>query len=319
MDNNGNFFEHSYVMANKSSSTGFESKRPKDSGSLIYNHSNYSSGYNAFPFNFKNMAHAKLAWTFAHLFGVPSLLFAFISGFNGLYLNEIPFPELKYPWDIFVVLLGVIYGGFQICQLAVKIAHSIQGLREKLFDFKIKKINTKAIITTVSPDQAKLINDIRYFNSIQIDVHKIFYKTIGDRFLIVVANNGREDLKFATVMYEKHKDPSQDNPSVNATERYEKYEFDEHFNKMLKDLRYKNIDMVVANAEPSELKTILEGEKVTHIMIFYLTKIIRADGNANLFYCSVATHSGEFSDKEKLIIGQYIQNIRAQTDNAIEN
>lgn len=183
------------------------------------------------------------------------------------------------------------------------------------------QIKVATINTALKKEKAKnstlptLLLDLKFFNSLKDIIDEIFIKTSVDRFLILIATNGKTDFKFATAIYEHHKLGSGDTTvklSIGDTTRFVKFKFDKLYLDMLKESEIRDRVSVITNEMPeSDLKNIYISEGVMESEIYFLKREPLDENNDVIFYCSLATHSEKgFNKIEKSLIKSYVDNIK---------
>lgn len=175
-------------------------------------------------------------------------------------------------------------------------------------DIKIKKME---IETTRERETAKhqsiKINaldkllDFTSFNLIRNSVDRIFEHTKADRFMILIAVNGKTDFNVVSVIFEQHKTAKW---RVNAIIRYRDVNIDDAYRQLLKDVEYSgSVLLKVDEMKPQLLKDFYVVEKVKHSLIKFLHREHIDDENDVVIYSSVSTHlSAPFTKIEKAII-----------------
>lgn len=133
------------------------------------------------------------------------------------------------------------------------------------------------------------ILDFSAFNKIKDAVDEIFKTTRADRFLILIAINGKVDFNVVSVIFEQHKVSDY---QVNAIARYKSLKVDDDYRNMLKrSEKYDIVELETATMNESLLKDIytLEGVKFSNIR--HLLRIKADERNDILVYSSLATHN----------------------------
>lgn len=137
------------------------------------------------------------------------------------------------------------------------------------------------------------------FNDLKEAVDNILFTTKADRFLILMANNGKEEMRFATAIYEQHKNNQELSFSIGATNKYIKIEFDDEYRHMLKEAEKEVVfRMNVKNMKDSLLKNIYLTEKVTQSNCYFLRRYAdyKTENKDLLLFCTLASHSEELYD-----------------------
>jgi len=143
--------------------------------------------------------------------------------------------------------------------------------------------------------------DFTSFNEIRDSVDRMFEHTKADRFMIIIAMNGKTDFRVISVIFEQHKNKKF---KVNAVIRYRDVEIDKPFRQILKDTElYGSIDFDVNTMKPQLLKDFYVIEKVKHSKFRFLHRQQIDNDNDVVVYSSIATHEIEpFTHIENTII-----------------
>lgn len=240
------------------------------------------------------------------------------------YLNRIN--ELNHMFDSILIFLGVLIPAFFTYHLGLK-RHKREIIKQKE-KFEIEKSKLIAENTELTHQKAEAdikmtffnqIIDLTSINIISSSVDRMFEKTKADRFLIMIAVNGKTDFNVISVVFEQHKDKSN---RINAIARYHNISIDYHYKKLLQDAeKHDLIDIHTSKMPESILKDFYLDEKVTESLI---RKLIRKPIDANndfLVYSSISTHKNrQFTRIEKSYIktqyeGTIIPNIEKVLSN----
>lgn len=139
-----------------------------------------------------------------------------------------------------------------------------------------------------------LVMDLTMLNNIKDSVLRIFQNTKTDRFLILTATNGKTEMRFATAVYEQHRDNPKVFLSIGATNKFKRFEFDEAYKTMLKNVENQGmISYTTETMANGDLKYIYQNEKINHSLVYFLSRNKMTEEKDRLFYCSVATHEEE--------------------------
>lgn len=140
----------------------------------------------------------------------------------------------------------------------------------------------------IRADVLDSILDFSSFNELKIAVDEIFETTRADRFLILIAINGKTDFNTVSVIFEQHKIHKY---RISAVARYRTLGIDPAYKKMLKEAElYGIVELETDALYPSLLKDIYEIENVTASQIRHLLRINADENNDVLVYSSLATH-----------------------------
>ena len=130
------------------------------------------------------------------------------------------------------------------------------------------------------------ILDLVLLNDIKTATDTIFKETKADRFLILIAINGKVDFNTVSVIFERHK-----NSTSSAIARYRNLQVDAEYRAMLKESERNNYLIVETSAmRECLLKDIYTLEGVNHSEIRHLARQPLDKDNDCLVYSSIATH-----------------------------
>lgn|GEM_PF-3334563 len=166
------------------------------------------------------------------------------------------------------------------------------GLLFKYFQYKTenKKLLKEKKESDLKLDIFDKVMDLTSINNIKMAVDRVFETTIADRFLILIAINGKDDFNYVSVIFEQHKSKEL---AVNATARYKNIEIDKAYKEMLRQAERsteKVIHLNVENMEDCLLKSFYEMEGVNHAKVRHLLRKPIDRDNDVLIYSSLATH-----------------------------
>ena len=186
------------------------------------------------------------------------------------------------------------------------------------------RVENKALADQSKSDNLRLeyfnkVVDFESISAIKEAVDNIFANTRADRFLILIAMNGKTNFNVVSVIFEQHKNTKY---SMNAIAKYRNLSVDDNYRQMLKMsesigvVRLKTDDM-----KPQILKDIYELEGVKYSKVRHLLRKPLDDGNDFIVYSSLATHSEEdFTNKERVIIkSAYEGVIKPKIEEVISN
>lgn len=203
-----------------------------------------------------------------------------------------------------IVSLITVVGG-----AALKFYFESLALKKK-YASEVKENST--LKSEIADRSLSLQMDLELLNSIKGEAESILYNTKADRFLILSATNGSKDMRFATAVYEQHKNAPEVKISLGATGKYVRFEFDSQYRKMLKEAELNGVvDLDVGAMVDCDLKSIYSVEKVKFSQVHFLMRVKIDKDNDRIFYCSIATHNKEpFSNLDKIIIKTKIDKIK---------
>lgn len=144
-----------------------------------------------------------------------------------------------------------------------------------------------------------LLMDFELINSIKTRVDLIFEKTETDRFLIVIAVNGKMDFNLVSVIYEQHKKDIQ--PHISAVSNYNHIYIDSHYRRMVKEVERNGSYYFVTDKcyETCYLKNIYEQEKIISSLIKFVERVKMDDDNDMVVFCSIASRTTELTERYK--------------------
>lgn len=142
--------------------------------------------------------------------------------------------------------------------------------------------------------KAEVLNrilDFSAFNKIAAAVDELFKTTRADRFLILIAVNGKTDFNIVSVIFEQHKKASY---KINAIAKYRNLSIDEDYKAMLKrSEKYGLVELKTTDMKSSLLKDIYIMENIIHSDVRHLLRIQADQDNDILIYSSLSTHNSK--------------------------
>lgn len=149
-----------------------------------------------------------------------------------------------------------------------------------------------------------LFIDLELISTISSKVDEIFYHTGVDRFLLLIAVNGKESFNVVSVVYERHK-VGIGAERIEAIDRYSHVMIDQEYKKMLKDAEVNGAVMMDVDTmnQDSILYNIYRSEGVTASIVKLITRVNLDNENSLLLYCSFATHDeSKISKRDRLFV-----------------
>lgn len=179
---------------------------------------------------------------------------------------------------------------------------------------KLKDSNNK-LKETIKDSSLELQMELQLFNDIKDIITSLFTHTKVDRFLILSAINGTKDFRFATAIYEQHKTGTIQ-ISIGACNKYVRFEFDDHYRRMLKEIEAAGpITYSIEDMPESDLKSIYKMESVNYSTVAHLRRVKIDNENDRIFYCSFATHDNTpFRAEENLHIRLCINQLKSKLE-----
>lgn len=184
-------------------------------------------------------------------------------------------------------LIGAIVG-----IAGIVLAYVLGGKNQnKVNQLTIQKLERELQETNIKLNFIDRIMDLEFINQIGEAVNEMFENTKADRFLILVAKNGKTDFNVVNVVFEQHKRTEY---RINAIARYRNVHVDNAYREMLKEVELKGVvQMETATMPKGVLRTFYEMENVTFSKVRHLARKPIDDGNDFLVYSSVSTHEKE--------------------------
>ena len=139
------------------------------------------------------------------------------------------------------------------------------------------------------------------FNEIRSSIDRIFENIKADRFLILIALNGKKDFRTMSVVFEQHKHPEL---KINAIVRYRDILIDVPYKILLKNVEnWGEVNLNIDTMPNQLLKDFYTIEQVQHSKLIFLHRKHLDSDNDMVVYCSAATHLPEkFNNIESTII-----------------
>jgi hypothetical protein len=213
-------------------------------------------------------------------------------------------------WQVFLDILPIsisfligaatIYLKFNSDKKKLQIEKEKIELEKEKYKHELEEANKLALHKEYRVDFFKKIHNLQAVDRINLAVENIFNKTKADRFLILVAVNGKDYFKEVSVVYEKHKD----NPDLPAKITYKEIRIDEHYTSMLKHVESEEqISLSTKLMQECLLRSFYEIEDVKHSKVMFLGRQEIDKDNDFVVFCSIATHLLKpYNNHEKVII-----------------
>lgn len=152
-------------------------------------------------------------------------------------------------------------------------------LREQIKVSELLLINTQL-------DSLRDLRNARKIFRLEKAGRMLFRRTKADRFLVVVAFNGRSDFTYVTVIFQLG-----DGIELDAVEVYNNLEIDKHYNEVLHRAERDGYYLFETEKEQDcLLKEIYEYEKVTHSVLRFVGREKINEEDDILTFTSTATH-----------------------------
>lgn len=198
-----------------------------------------------------------------------------------------------------ISLGGLVFGGVLTYFREIKIKKMEKDLEERKLEAEERLVEQQEKMLKLGALDRLL--DFTSFNEIRDSVDRMFAHTKADRFMIIIAMNGKTDFRVISVIFEQHKTEKW---KVNAIIRYRDVEIDEEFKKMLKAVESEGeITYDVNDMRPQLLKNFYVIEKIKHSKLRFLHREKLDKHNDVVIYSTIATHEDlPFTQIENTII-----------------
>lgn len=164
----------------------------------------------------------------------------------------------------------------------------VKKLEQEIAYFKKQELDACIKISFIDR-----IMDFPFFNALANSVDRIFDLTKADRFLLLIAKNGKTDFSIVNVVFEQHKSKDY---KINAIARYRNVDVsqDPAYRRMLKDAEHNGVvDLETATMPECLLKQFYLMEKVTFSKVRFLARKPIDEDNDFVIYSSLSTHDNE--------------------------
>jgi hypothetical protein len=140
--------------------------------------------------------------------------------------------------------------------------------------------------------------NLRIMYLIRKSAERMFSSTNADRFLILIAFNGKTDFRFVSAIHEEHEDPR----NYRAVERYNHIRTDPEYKEMLKSVESNDyLEIDVDKMKDGVLKDFYEFEGVKYSHVRFLLRQSINEENDLVIFSSVASHGKPFTDRCRTI------------------
>lgn len=157
-----------------------------------------------------------------------------------------------------------------------------------------------------------LLVDFELTSAVSYRVEQIFKNTSVDRFLLIIAVNGRESFSTVSAIFEKFKDVERGR-RVDAIDTYSHIKIDAHYKDMLRNVESLGVVKIVTELMPEDSMLyniyINEGVKAAHV--YPVTRMRIDSKNDMLIFCSYASRGVEISIKDSAYINMMHGGIQA--------
>lgn len=188
-----------------------------------------------------------------------------------------------------------------------------QSIKLKRMEIESSKKDSIILDQQKNFSALSLLMDFELINSIKSRVDFIFNKTSADRFLILIAVNGKVDFNVVSVIYEQYK-RDYNEPVTSAIENYSHIYIDPHYRKMIKEVERNGSFFFDTDSceEMCYLKNIYEQEKIFSSLVKFVQRVKIDENNDMIVFCSVAS-------KKEVMTSKHRNEIHADWGNINEN
>jgi len=165
-----------------------------------------------------------------------------------------------------------------------------------------------------------LFIDLELISIISSKVDEIFHNTGVDRFLLLIALNGKESFNVVSVVYERHKIGSEAE-RIEAIDRYNHVIIDADYKKILKDAEVNGVVLMDVDEmnQDSILYNIYRSEGVTASLVKLISRVNLDSENSLLLYCSFATHDeSKISKRDQSLVHTLYGGVKKAFDEYLE-
>jgi len=183
----------------------------------------------------------------------------------------------------------------QIGAIIVALIASYQAIRLERLRKESKRKDIQIRESSKNFSALSLLIDFELIGLISNRVDEIFENSCIDRFLLIIAVNGRDVFNVVSVVYERHKSISGEPArriDINAVGRYTHVGIDSAYKQMLTDVEKRGKVLIETEflSEDSLLYSIYKNEGVTSSLVCPVIRMALDDTNDMLLFCSYATH-----------------------------
>jgi len=209
--------------------------------------------------------------------------------------------QIILPLTTFIIGIIIAYLNYKSQLKSYKLEKETLELDKKKFTAELEIVKKESQERKLKLDFFSSVMHLTSANNIVNAVHDIFDKTKADRFLILVAINGKRNFNMVSVIFEQHKGEGN---CVNAVGTYRDVKIDRAYKEMLSLSEAK--EYILLNTEEMDdslLKSFYQIEGVKHAQIRFLGRQKIDDDNDFVIFSSLATHKIKpFTKNENVII-----------------
>lgn len=159
--------------------------------------------------------------------------------------------------------------------------------QREIDELNLKNVTNKTNINVLS----KLLN-LRIFAKFELFAKRIFKLFNADRFLILMAVNGKISPNKTTVIFSEEAFDVKN--LIPPSERYVEVPIDDWYKKMLNRIEYIGVEVIKVSEMPNcILKDFYEDEGVVFSIVFFLKRYKLNEENDAILYSSIAMHKEE--------------------------
>lgn len=175
----------------------------------------------------------------------------------------------------------------------------VEKLQQEIAYFKKQEMDACVKISFIDK-----IMDFPFFNALADSVDRIFQFTKADRFLLLIAKNGKTEFSIVNVVFEQHKN---NDYKINAIARYRNVDIskDPYYRRMLKDAEHNGVVNLKTDNLPDDslLRDFYEMENIKYSKVRFLARKPIDEDNDFVIYSSISTHMDKnFTRMEKTFI-----------------
>lgn len=168
---------------------------------------------------------------------------------------------------------------------------------------KIKKLECDNKNKEINRNVVDKLLDLTLLNKIQQSVNVIFDETTVEKFMILIAINGKTNFNTITCIFEQNK-----KYRGNAIGRMRNLQIDQEYKNLIRESELKPIVKIdVKQMKQSILKSLYSTSNVKYARLKHIIRSPIDNNNDALVFCSIATERNEdFNFDEEVIISNQV-------------
>jgi len=191
----------------------------------------------------------------------------------------------------------------QIGGIAVAIIAAWQTIRVEKVRKESKRKDVQLRESSRNLAALSLLVDFELTSAVSYKIEQVFEQTSIDRFLLIIAVNGRSDFSTVSVVFEKFKNRDTAN-RIDAIDAYSHVRIDHHYKELLKNVEALGLVKLVTDSMPEDsmLYSIYQNEGVKASHVYPVTRMKVDENNDMLLFCSYAARGVMIGVKDSAFI-----------------